>query len=82
MAVWMRNCLARRHTSTVSPGASSLTLARYKMHTGRQQQPLNNMNFTMFQHSKPDKYRIQPCLKSLTVDELNVMVTFSRLALQ
>lgn len=51
------------------------------MHTG-QQQPLNNMNLTMFQHSKPDKYTIQPCLKSLTVDELNVMVTFSRLALQ
>lgn len=81
MAVRMRNCLARRHTSTVRPGASSLTLARSKMHTG-QQQPLNNMHFTVFQHTKPDKYTIQSCLESLTVDELNVMVTFSRLALQ
>lgn len=66
IAVWMRNCLAaRRHTNT--PGASSLTLARSKMHTG-QQQPLNNMNFTRFQYSKSDIYNTTPCLKSVTPD--------------
>lgn len=71
IAAWMRNCLAaRRHTNT--PGASSLTLARSKMHTG-QQPPLINMNFTRFQHSKSDKYNIRPCLKSVIPDDLNVM---------
>jgi len=72
--VWIRNCLAaRRHTNT--PEASSLTLARSKMHTRRQQQqPLNNMNFTRSQHYKSDKYNIKPCLNtSVTPDDLNVM---------